>query len=88
MSDQMTTVGRELIMKRCDQCCFSSKERPQPTLLVDVLICRWGPPTPVVIPSGPGQASMQPMWPVVAPLHWCHRFSQRPTPLEGISNDV
>lgn len=60
--------------RRCARCRFSSAERPQPNVLQTVLICRWGPPTPVLIPTGPNQASVQPMWPAVAAQHWCHRF--------------
>lgn len=60
--------------RSCSSCKFSSRERLQPNVLQDVLLCKYGPPTPVLIPTGPNAASVQPIWPAVAPSHWCHRF--------------
>lgn len=67
----MSTVEE---LYRCEKCRFSSTERPQPNVLQSVLLCKWGPPTPILIPTGATSASVQPMWPAVAPQHWCHRF--------------
>lgn len=68
----------------CKNCRFSSVERPNPNILQDILICRWGPPTPVLIPTGPGSANLQAMHPSVAPTHWCHRFESYIIETKGI----
>lgn len=61
--------------RSCAACKFSSGERLRPpNVLQYVLLCKYGPPTPVLIPTGPNAASVQPIWPVVAPSHWCHRY--------------
>lgn len=60
-------------LRACEHCKFSSLERLPPPQIQQILFCKYGPPTPVLIPTAPNAASLQPMWPTVAPNHWCHR---------------
>ena len=62
------------IERCCANCRFASRERPQPNLLQDVLVCRFGPPTPMAFPAGHGQLHIQPMFPIVGDKVWCHKF--------------
>lgn len=64
-------------IRACVNCKFVSCERPQPNVLQDVLLCKYGPPTAVLVPTGPNTATLQPMWPTLAPTHWCHRFEAK-----------
>lgn len=69
----------KLVTERaCVSCRYVSSERPQPHVLQSVLVCRWGPPTPMMIPTGPNSANVQPMPPVVHPNYWCYRFEPLP----------
>lgn len=63
------------IKRACDTCRFSSLERPTSDAfsLQRVRVCRWGPPVPVLIPTGPTSANVTPIQPVVAEGHWCYR---------------
>ncbi len=70
-------IGHYDITPRCADCRFSSSERPQPSMIQPVLVCRHGPLVPLLMPVAPGHAQLRSMPPVVAPDDWCFRFEAR-----------
>lgn len=72
----MSTLPDIVPLRACGDCKFSSFELLQRNVLQKVLLCKHGPPVPILIPSGPSSANLQPLWPAVAPTHWCHRFER------------
>lgn len=57
-------------VRACKTCRYSSLERPNPTLLQEIRMCRYGPLTPVVLPP----ATIRAMVPPVADADWCYRW--------------
>lgn len=75
--------------KSCATCRFSSEERPQAGMLVPILMCRYGPLMPVMVPmvgpnnplfSSQSQMVIRALCPSVAPTDWCHRHEALPSP--------
>lgn len=69
--------------KTCGTCRFASEERPQPGMIQPVLMCRYGPLTPVLLPIpsahvGMPNATIRAICPPVAPNDWCHRHEPLP----------
>lgn len=77
----MSTIPTE--KPRCEHCRFCSRERPQQNVIQDVLVCRFGPPTPVMIPVSAQQAQLTGLWPIVPPAGWCYHFEKVPLPTIG-----
>lgn len=65
-------------VKRCDQCQFSSLERPTANVLQTLRFCRRHPPTPVPLPGARGSIQVTPVFPAVADDQWCHAFEVLP----------
>jgi hypothetical protein len=67
--------------RKCETCRFSAKFFPNPKIAQSQLMCKWGPPTAMLVPGPQGQMGQSSAWPIVAGFTWCFRWESDPEPI-------